>query len=509
MVTMDGISSMVEAIVPDRELLARFVEDKDEQAFSELVGRHARMALGACRRILGDSPEADDALQATFLILVARAGELHRGGGGPRSLGGWLHRVATNAALQAHRESKARTRRESVFARSRAAEPKGSPLEELLPILDDEVRRLPDRYRTPLVLCYFQDRSMQGAADELGVSYSTLRRRLDRALELLRGRLSGRGCAIAPALLGAFLWESAALANELGPDPSESLAGTILEPPTASTGPSPRAITLSRGVLRMMRNQMIRRSATLLAVVLLLGSTGFATRDGLADDGPSEKPPADKANPAKPDRGYARKTAPVRKAQEPAPRKAQASAPKKARAAAAKAGESDTPELDREILESLNRSPFGGRGMVMGPQAFQGSFSVNGQDRQFANPQDDEQAARQMQQFRPMQPQMMPMFGFVNPAILGLGNVGNPPAARRPDAPNRQAAPADRPQNDRQARPLAKRAPARKKAASPRAEDAARMLNMRAAPGFGGVGGPGMNRGNGGNASFWWIQKTW
>src|SRR5436305_1828145 len=127
---MAETQTSIETNLDDRALLARFVEARDEQAFSELVARHGRMAQGVCRRILGDSSEADDAFQATFLVLIARAEELHRGRDGIRSLGGWLHRVAANAALQVHRESKSRKRRESAFARARAVPHENSPMQE-------------------------------------------------------------------------------------------------------------------------------------------------------------------------------------------------------------------------------------------------------------------------------------------------------------------------------------------------------------------------------------------
>ena len=94
----DGLQTRAVAELDDRELLARFVEGRDGRAFAGLVDRHGRMALGVCRRILGDSAEADDAFQATFLVLIDRAESLHRSPVENRSLGGWLYRVAANAA---------------------------------------------------------------------------------------------------------------------------------------------------------------------------------------------------------------------------------------------------------------------------------------------------------------------------------------------------------------------------------------------------------------------------
>jgi RNA polymerase sigma factor (sigma-70 family) len=418
-----------------------------------LVDRHGRMALGVCRRILGDSSEADDAFQATLLVLIDRAEELHRSRVEQRSVGGWLHRVAANAALQIRRESKSRKRREATFARARAGDSKDSTIREALPILDEEIRRLPDRYRAPLVLYYFQDHSQQGAADELGISYATLRRRLDQGRELLRNRLARRGCSIAPTVFAVVLWDSAAQADELGPSTAEELASPLL----GKVDVPSRSVRISQEVLRMMRNQMIRRSVGLaMLLLLLLGSTGLVARDGLAADGPQAKQGqaakvADgKANPNR--RGSTKEAPPSRSPRLPA----KLSEPAKKTVAPAPKAENkeDTTAIDREILDALK-----GR---QGQMVFQGSISINGQTRPFNNREDFAKA-------------QMPMIEGVNP----FGNQPNPAAQ-----PNRAVAPVDEGRIDRQVKSALKKAAAAKKR---RAAKAA-MPGVGGMPGMGGVG---------------------
>jgi RNA polymerase sigma factor (sigma-70 family) len=437
----------IEVKLDDRELLARFVEGRDEQAFSELVARHGRMAQGVCRRILGNSSEADDAFQATFLVLIARAGELHRARGGVRSLGGWLHRVAANAALQVVRESNSRKRRELAFARSRVVSPGESPMQEALPILDEEIRRLPDRYRDPLVLCYFQDQSQHEAADALGISYATLRRRLDQGRELLRNRLSRRGCAIAPALFAAILWDSAAFANDLGPDSAETLATPLLHStprtPLGSGGISSRSVSLSRQVLRIMRNQVIRRSVGLLVLLLLLGSTGLVARDVIASDGANGKEA--KGHQAKDDPGIptrrdgstpAQASKPAAKATSTAPPsvKPQIAPPKEVPASKTQRT-TKAPEIDRETAEA----PASGPGHTSGaPQGFHGWITINGQTREFDSQEEYEKTLGAI----PMPNVNSIEFGFTNQAPASKPNPPKTPKNQaRPANPGNQAAP--------------------------------------------------------------------
>jgi RNA polymerase sigma factor (sigma-70 family) len=194
----------------DAGLLQRFVALRDETAFAELLGRHGPMVLGACRRVLGDSPDAEDAFQATFLVLVQKAATLRD----PATLANWLYGVVVRVAR------KARTTAERRRARERQAIPmrQSDDLEaaiwrDLRPVLDEELERLPPKYRTPLVLCYFEGHSHEEAARKLGWTNGTICGRLARARDLLRKRLMRRGLAPSAAALATLLGNEATAAT--------------------------------------------------------------------------------------------------------------------------------------------------------------------------------------------------------------------------------------------------------------------------------------------------------
>jgi RNA polymerase sigma factor (sigma-70 family) len=194
----------------DRQLLERFARSGDEAAFAAIVDRHGPMLLGLCRRLLNDTHLADDVLQATFLVLARKAGSIrHR-----ESLASWLYRVAQRIARHARLAEAGRSRRERQAAAGREQATDGDPgWEELLRVLDEELQRMPERYRSPLLLCYLEGRTQDEAAKHLGCSLSTLRRDLDRGRELLRARMTRRGATLGAGLFAGFLAPSVARAT--------------------------------------------------------------------------------------------------------------------------------------------------------------------------------------------------------------------------------------------------------------------------------------------------------
>ncbi|MFO0844958.1 MAG: sigma-70 family RNA polymerase sigma factor [Gemmataceae bacterium] len=202
----------------DRELVDRFVQLNDQAAFEALLDRHGPMVLGVCRRAAGGL--GDDAFQATFLVLARRASGV-RG-----SVAGWLYAVARRLSRKAVRSEAARRKREAAVVGRRQDE-KG--WQELLLLLDEELDRLPDEYRAPLVLCYHQERTQDEAATRLGWSLSTLRRRLERGRELLRRRMARHGVSLSavalarPSVVTGELRE-AALGCIQGPAPASVAA---------------------------------------------------------------------------------------------------------------------------------------------------------------------------------------------------------------------------------------------------------------------------------------------
>lgn len=191
------------------QLWERFVARRDEVAFEALVARHGPMVLGVCRRILRDPGDIEDAFQATFVVLIRKCRSISD----PARLGPWLHGVAVKTASRARQSLLRRRLREKEFAEHAVYDPAPSFVErELRSILDEELDRLPKKYRLPIVLCYLEGRTHDEAAARLGWPVGTVRGRLFRAREQLRGRLMRRGIAPAVATGCAGVFESLAMA---------------------------------------------------------------------------------------------------------------------------------------------------------------------------------------------------------------------------------------------------------------------------------------------------------
>src|SRR5262245_33172650 len=179
------------------ELLRRFVAQRDESAFAEILRRHGPLVLGVCRRVLGESHAAEDAFQAVFVQLARQAPRLSCAG----SLAGWLHTVARRVSLVARRGEQRRRRREIIASRREARSTDDLTWRELRDFLDAELARLPERYRLPLVLCYLEDLPQAEAAQRLGWPPAVLRGRLERGRQKLRRRLERLGLPLAAPLL--------------------------------------------------------------------------------------------------------------------------------------------------------------------------------------------------------------------------------------------------------------------------------------------------------------------
>jgi RNA polymerase sigma factor (sigma-70 family) len=184
----------------DVQLLERFAFARDEAAFELLAWRHGPMVLGVCRRVLGDAHEAEDAFQATFLVLAKKAASAAR----HKSVGGWLYTVAYRAALRARARRAVRAARERLFDELLpvvAQDPLGEAAErEARQVIDEEVSRLPEKYRVPFVLYHLEGRSNAEIARELGCPVGTVESWLTRARARLRAALSHRGLAPTSAL---------------------------------------------------------------------------------------------------------------------------------------------------------------------------------------------------------------------------------------------------------------------------------------------------------------------
>jgi len=219
-------NSVRKAVVDDLDdtsLLDRFFDDHDGAAFGALVRRYGPKVRGVCHRWLGNGQDADDAFQATFIVLVRRAGDARH----IEDLGSWLCGVARRVAARSKIQLERRNTRETAAVDVRdLAGPSKPDFDDAPPLLRAEVERLPERFRRPIQLCYWEGLTSEEAAARLGCPTGTLKWRLTRGREILRSRLARLGIA----LIAFFLWRpattqaSAPVQAGLG-QPLENLSG--------------------------------------------------------------------------------------------------------------------------------------------------------------------------------------------------------------------------------------------------------------------------------------------
>jgi RNA polymerase sigma factor (sigma-70 family) len=252
----------------DGELLECFVSRGEKAALEVLVRRHAPMVWGVCRRILPHH-DAEDAFQAAFLVLVRKAGSVR-----PRGMvGNWLYGVAHQTALKARSTQAKRRAREKQVADmpEPAAVAQQDPATNWQPLLDAELSRLPDKYRTAIVLCDLEGKTQKEAARHLGCPEGTLSARLSRGRLMLAKRLARRGVPLSGAVLAAALSREAAPACVPAPVLSSTVeAVTLVE--AGQTVISAQVAALAEGVLKAM---LLTKLKTVLGVLLVLGGFAF------------------------------------------------------------------------------------------------------------------------------------------------------------------------------------------------------------------------------------------
>jgi RNA polymerase sigma factor (sigma-70 family) len=236
---LESFGNGVGAGVCDRDLLERFIQADDQTAFAALVRRHGKMVLGVCQRLLPTVQDAEDACQATFLILAQKAKTIRW----QASIANWLYTTARRVARNARLSAQRRARREARSAVPETVQPVDQLTgRELLTALDEELEKLPPRYREPLVLCYLEGWTRDEAAVQLGVSSSALKSRLERGRQRLGAALSRRGCALGAGLLAIAATSAAEAA------PATLVAGVlaaVVDAPSASVAALAQAATLS------------------------------------------------------------------------------------------------------------------------------------------------------------------------------------------------------------------------------------------------------------------------
>jgi RNA polymerase sigma factor (sigma-70 family) len=280
--------------VSDADLLRRFVQQRDAAAFELLVRRHERMVFAVCRQVMRDDTDADDVFQATFLTLVRKAHSIAR----RESVAAWLHQVARRAA---HRAAALRARRlalERPTSDLPAVAAENSPLthahrSEVGPMLHEELSKLPDKYRAPLVLCYLEGKTYTEGALQLGCPLGTLSIRLKRGRDLLRKRLAGRGLAMTSGGLATALSEQTSSAAT-----RVELVSTTLKAGLQVAGGSaladvvsPQTAALTESMVQAMSVSKLKLATVALMLVLVVGLAvrGWATAHQ-APPTPGEKP---------------------------------------------------------------------------------------------------------------------------------------------------------------------------------------------------------------------------
>jgi len=259
----------VEALT-DGELLGRFLNrgaSEAEAAFEALVRRHGPMVLGVCRHVLNGPQDAEDAFQATFLLLVRKAGTIRD----REVLGRWLYEVAFRTAVRAKANAASRNARERQGAAMLATgHDQDVAWNELRPVLHEEIGRLPEKYRTPVVLCYLEGKTNEEVAALLDWPVGTVKGRLSRARDLLRSRLTRRGLALSAGLLATLFSQNAVLAEVV---PTRLVQSTVDSAMRVAAG-EPAAV--SSGVAELLESAADPRSLAplilLAALVLVLGS---------------------------------------------------------------------------------------------------------------------------------------------------------------------------------------------------------------------------------------------
>jgi RNA polymerase sigma factor (sigma-70 family) len=300
-----------ETPLTDGQLLDRFVSRRDGEAFAALMARHGAMVLGVCRRALGHEQEAEDAFQATFLILARKAGSIRR----QELLASWLCRVAYHVAVTARaRAARRRTLERQVATMATAASTSDAAGRELRLLLDEELNHLPRKYHAPLVLCYLEGMTHEEAARELRWPTGTVKGRLARAREMLRQRLVRRGLALSAGLVGTLLAEEAAARAV-----PAALAGATLQAALVTAAGhaaaglvSAEVVALVEGVSQAMFLTRLKIVAAVVLAVLLVAGAGLVPHQMLSAGG--SKPAAPPAAQQGKDADKTAATLPVEKA---------------------------------------------------------------------------------------------------------------------------------------------------------------------------------------------------
>jgi RNA polymerase sigma factor (sigma-70 family) len=268
----------------DADLLQCFVAHGEEQAFAELMNRHGPMVLSVCRRLTNSLEDADDAFQATFLVLVRKGGSIRKG----ESVGSWLYGVAIRVAREARiREDRRRLRDRQAMNLTQIDPSTQTDVRELRVILDEELDQLPAKYRSPMVLHYLEGKTKEETARELGWTEGTVSGRLARARDLLRNRLTRRGLTFSSGMMTALLSEqgASAIVPTVLPDSTmkSAMFFTLVEVAHGATAAAGNA--LAEAVLKAMLVSKVKHVVAMVSVLgVLAAGIGVAAQRTLTSN---------------------------------------------------------------------------------------------------------------------------------------------------------------------------------------------------------------------------------
>jgi RNA polymerase sigma factor (sigma-70 family) len=257
----------------DGQLLARFIDGREEAAFAALVRRHGPMVLGVCRRLLGNAQDAEDAFQASFLVLARKAPSILR----REAVASFLYGVAYRTALRARVRAVKRRALERQVEDMPHPEVPPPEVQDWRPLLDRELSRLPEKYRAPLVLCDLEGKTRREAARQLGLVEGTLASRLATARRMLARRLVKCGLTLSGGALAMALGEGAASAVPPGLAIATVKAAAVVAAGQTAGVATPAAVLMNE-VLRAMLMTKLKLYVAVAVVAVTVGAGGLAFR---------------------------------------------------------------------------------------------------------------------------------------------------------------------------------------------------------------------------------------